>query len=162
LIGVEVADEPVAGVVNLPALGEMVYAARGSGCYVNDVRAQVSATNTLNEALLLCTDFGPCDRGALVDLQRRVRVRRTWGDVYGYVLVASGRADVMLDPVVKIWDCAPLLPILEEAGGTFTDWQGNRTINGGNAVATNGRLFDDVIQVLREPAVSEMKRRAIH
>lgn len=162
LIGVEVGGEPVAGVVNLPALGELVYAARGSGCYVNGARAQVSATSKLEEALLLCTDFGACDRSALVDLQRRVRARRTWGDVYGYVLVATGRADVMLDPTVKIWDCAPLLPILEEAGGTFTDWQGNRTIDGGNALATNGQLFEEVMQVLREPAVSEMKRRAMH
>ena len=76
------------------------------------------------------------------------RPRRTWGDCYGYVLVATGRADVMLDPVMNLWDCAPLLPIMEEAGGTFTDWRGVRTANGGNSIATNGLLFDEVMQLV--------------
>jgi fructose-1,6-bisphosphatase/inositol monophosphatase family enzyme len=64
------------------------------------------------------------------------------------VLVATGRADVMLDPVMNLWDCAPLLPIMEEAGGTFTDWRGVRTVDGGNAIATNKLLFDEVMQLI--------------
>jgi fructose-1,6-bisphosphatase/inositol monophosphatase family enzyme len=83
-------------------------------------------------------------------LQRRAAQRRTWGDCYGYVLVATGRADVMLDPAMNVWDCAALLPVLEEAGGTFTDWQGQRTIHSGNAVATNGALFGEVMQIIKE------------
>ena len=55
----------------------------------------------------------------------------------------------MLDPLMNIWDCAALLPILEEAGGTFTNWQGKRTINGGNAIATNGLLFKELFEVLK-------------
>jgi fructose-1,6-bisphosphatase/inositol monophosphatase family enzyme len=66
------------------------------------------------------------------------------------VLVATGRADVMLDPVMNLWDCAPLLPIMEEAGGKFTDWRGVRTASGGNAIATNGVLFDEVMSVIGE------------
>jgi fructose-1,6-bisphosphatase/inositol monophosphatase family enzyme len=81
-------------------------------------------------------------------LQRRVNVSRTWGDCYGYVLVATGRADVMLDPVMNLWDCAPLLPIMEEAGGTFTDWRGVKTVHGGNSIATNGLLFEAVMKVI--------------
>jgi fructose-1,6-bisphosphatase/inositol monophosphatase family enzyme len=81
-------------------------------------------------------------------LQRCAKVSRTWGDCYGYVLVATGRADVMLDPVMNLWDCAPLLPILEEAGGTFTDWRGVRTVDGGNSIATNGLLFAEVMQIV--------------
>jgi len=54
----------------------------------------------------------------------------------------------MLDPVMNVWDCAPLLPILEEAGGTFTDWKGQRTIEGGNAIATNGKLFAEVMRIV--------------
>jgi fructose-1,6-bisphosphatase/inositol monophosphatase family enzyme len=56
----------------------------------------------------------------------------------------------MLDPVMNIWDCAALLPILEEAGGTFTDWRGRRTISGGNAISTNGVLFPEVIETIRQ------------
>jgi histidinol-phosphatase len=77
-------------------------------------------------------------------------MHRTWGDCYGYVLVATGRADVMLDPVMNVWDCAALLPVVEEAGGSFTDWQGRRTIHSGNSVATNGTLFREVMQIIEE------------
>ena len=56
----------------------------------------------------------------------------------------------MLDPIMNVWDCAALLPILEEAGGTFTDWQGQRTIHGGNAISTNGALFESVMTVIKE------------
>ncbi len=100
------------------------------------------------------TDFGTCEQfgfgPAAEALQQRVHARRTWGDAYGHVLVATGRADIMLDPVMNVWDCAALLPIIEQAGGTFTDWGGARTIDGGNAISTNGRLFGDVMDVIRK------------
>ena len=154
LLGCEVDGDPAVGVINMPALGEMVYAARGLGCFWNGEPARVSRTERLEDALLLSTDFGSCARygfGAPADeLQRRAAQRRTWGDCYGYVLVATGRADVMLDPAMNVWDCAALLPVLEEAGGTFTDWAGRRTIHSGNAVATNGPLFGEVMQIIKE------------
>lgn len=153
LIGLELDNEPVLGVVNLPALSELVYAARGLGCFWNGELARVSATAALDQALLLSTDFGVCEQygfgPAAESLQRQVQARRTWGDAYGHVLVATGRADIMLDPVMNVWDCAALLPILEEAGGTFTDWNGGRTIRGGNAISTNGLLFDRVMETVR-------------
>ncbi len=153
LIGLEIEGEPTLGVINLPALGETVYAAKGLGCYLNGERAAVSRTSTLEESLVLATDFGSCEREgfgpAAAELQRRARARRTWGDCYGYALVATGRAEVMLDPVMSVWDCAALLPVLEEAGGTFTDWRGRRTIHAGNALATNGVLFDEVMSITR-------------
>ena len=154
LIGLEVDDEPVLGVVNLPALNEVVYAARGIGCFWNDAPARVSATESLSDALLLATDFGTCEEygfGRAAELlQRQVHARRTWGDAYGHVLVATGRADIMLDPIMNVWDCAALQPILEEAGGTFTDWQGQKTIHGGNAISTNGALFGLVMAAIRK------------
>ena len=157
LIGLEIDGEPALGVVNLPALGELVHAARGLGCYWNGEPAHVSSTAALDQALLLSTDFGICENygfgPAAESLQRQVHARRTWGDAYGHVLVATGRADIMLDPVMNIWDCAPFLPILEEAGGTFTDWTGNRTIDGGNAISTNGVLFDSVMGVVNATRV---------
>ncbi|HYO62860.1 MAG TPA: inositol monophosphatase family protein [Pyrinomonadaceae bacterium] len=153
LVGLEIEDAATVGVVNIPALGEIVYAARGLGCFWNGQPARTSRVATLGESLLLSTDFRACARygfgEAAEELQQRAAVRRTWGDCYGYVLVATGRAEAMLDPVMNVWDCAPLLPILEEAGGTFTDWQGRRTIHGGNAVATNGLLFQEVMDIIR-------------
>jgi histidinol-phosphatase len=154
LLGVEVDGDPAVGVVNIPALGEIVYAARGLGCFWNGEPARVSQTERLENALLLSTDFGSCARygfgAAAAGLQRSAAQRRTWGDCYGYVLVATGRADVMLDPAMNVWDCAALLPVLEEAGGTFTDWQGRRTIHSGNAVATNRLLFAEVMRIIEE------------
>ena len=154
LIALEIDDQPTIGVVNMPTLNEIVYAATGAGCFFNGEPAHVSSTRSLNDALVLCTNFRECARRgfgrAAALLQARARSCRTWGDCYGYVLVATGRADVMLDPVMNVWDCAPLLPILEEAGGTFTDWNGVGTIDGGNAIATNGLLFDEVMALVKD------------
>jgi histidinol-phosphatase len=152
LIALEVDTEMTVGVINIPALDEIVFAARGVGCFLNGEPARVSETARLEDALLLSTDFSSCERygfGAAAELlQARARTSRTWGDCYGYVLVATGRADVMLDPVMNLWDCAALLPIMEEAGGTFTDWRGARTAHGGNSIATNGLLFDEVMSLV--------------
>jgi len=153
LIAVEIDGELSLGVVNMPALGEIVSAAKGLGCFLNGEPARVSRTAELKDALLLSTNFRMCaDYGfgrAAELLQERARTCHTWGDCYGYVLVATGRADVMLDPVMNLWDCAPLLPIMEEAGGTFTDWRGVRTADGGNSIATNGALFEEVMEIVR-------------
>lgn len=153
LIGLEIDGEASVGVINIPALGEIVSAAKGTGCFLNGEPARVSNTARLEDALLLATDFTACERygfgraGGL--LQSHAKTSRTWGDCYGYVLVATGRADVMLDPVMNLWDCAALLPIVEEAGGTFTDWRGARRIDGGNSIATNGLLFDEVMGLVK-------------
>ena len=153
MIGLEIDGEACLGVVNLPALDEIVYAAKGVGCFYNGHPARVSKTATLAESLLLSTDFGACAQYgfglAAAELQRQAKARRTWGDCYGHVLVATGRAEVMLDPVMNVWDCAALLPIVEEAGGTFTSWRGEPTIHGGNAISTNGVLFEEVMSVVR-------------
>jgi fructose-1,6-bisphosphatase/inositol monophosphatase family enzyme len=85
----------------------------------------------------------------LAALHDRVRVVRGWGDCYGHCLVASGRLDVMLDSAMNPWDCCALVPILQEAGGRFTDWTGATRIDGGDAVGTNGALHDEVLALLR-------------
>ena len=152
LIALEIEGESSVGVVNIPALNELVAAASGLGCFFNGESARVSNKASLAEALVLATDFHGCARygfGRAAELlQTRAKTSRTWGDCYGYVLVATGRAEVMLDPVMNLWDCAPLLPIMEEAGGTFTDWRGERTINGGNSIATNGLVFNEVMSLV--------------
>ncbi len=152
LIGLEIDGQAVVGAINIPALDEIVCAAKGSGCFLNGEPARVSNTARLEDALLLSTDFMACERygfGRAAELlQSRAKTSRTWGDCYGYVLVATGRADVMLDPVMNLWDCAALAPIVEEAGGTFTDWRGARRVDGGNSIATNGLLFDEVMSLV--------------
>ena len=152
LIALEIDGEMSVGVINIPALDEIVSAGKGLGCYLNGQPARVSETARLEDALLLCTDFSACARygfgEAAERLQSRAKTSRTWGDCYGYVLVATGRADVMLDPVMNLWDCAALLPIMEEAGGTFTDWRGVRNVDGGNSIATNGLLFTEVMNLV--------------
>lgn len=154
LIGLEIEDEAVLGVINLPALNEIVHAARGFGCFWNGKRARVSTVSSLSEALLLASDFGfssDDDFSRVIrELEKRVEARRTWGDCYGHVLVATGRAEIMLDPVMGISDCAAVLPIIEEAGGHFMDGRGRRIIHGRNAISTNARLFEEVKKAISE------------
>ncbi len=152
MIGVEYEGKAVVGVVNMPALGEIVVAARGLGCWWNGRRCQVSQVSTLGEGLLLSTsatrypDYG---KQAQFDrLTSTAGLFRTWGDCYGYLMVATGRAEAMIDPKMNIWDAAPLLPILQEAGGTFTDWQGVARIDGGEGLATNGLVYDEVLRCI--------------
>jgi len=153
LVGLERDGDPVLGVCYFPALGEMAAAARGHGCTLNGRRAQVSPVSSIHEAVFVQSDvrsFEAHNRGRVwEEMHRLVRITRSWGDCYGHVLVATGRAEIMLDPVMNVWDCAALLPILQEAGGTFTDWQGHATIHGGDAISTNGLLFEPVMTIIR-------------
>jgi histidinol-phosphatase len=154
LIGLEGDGEPIVGVCYLPALDEMTAAARGEGCLHNGRRARVSTVAQLQDAVLLSSDaesFEQYGRSAAYnELRAQAKFTRTWGDCYGHILVATGRAEIMLDPIMAIWDCAALLPIMQESGGTFTDWNGISTIKGGNAISTNGLLFENVMRIVRE------------
>jgi len=152
LLACEMQGRVVLGVASFPALAETVWAAQNAGCYWNGRRAHVSEVNKLEDAVLLTTDFHRMDTlgyaAALGQLCRSTKLQRTWGDAYGHILVATGRAEIMIDPKMAVWDNGPLLPILEEAGGRFTDWQGNATIHGDNAFATNGHLHEIVKGIL--------------
>jgi histidinol phosphatase-like enzyme (inositol monophosphatase family) len=154
LIGLEVAGEVVVGVAHFPGLREMVSAARGEGCRWNGRPVQVSGVTRLEEALVSHTEVATLEDERTRSFWNRIkaatRVQRGWADCYGHCLVATGRAEIMLDPLMKVWDCAAIAPIVEEAGGTFTDWDGNSTIYGGDAISTNGLLFDQVKKLLEE------------
>ncbi len=160
LVGVERDGVCEIGVIALPALGEMVWAARGVGAwheaprFAVPVQATVSKRNKISDALFLTSEtltFDKYERGnAYKRLESKVRLTRTWGDAYGYALVATGRADIMVDPRLGDWDAGPLLVILEEAGGKFTDWKGNPTIYGKEGVGSNGLLHDEALQILNE------------
>ena len=154
LIGLEKEGCCVGGVIALPALGELVWAGGGLGAWHETKRGvprrcRVSECSDLAKATFLTSEVLSFDkynrREAYDRLEKSVRLTRTWGDAYGYALVAMGRADVIVDPAMSEWDAAPLLVILEEAGGRFTDWKGNATICGNEGVATNGILHNEVL-----------------
>lgn len=159
LIGIEVEDEPVVGVVHLPALRETVTAARGRGCRWNGAPCAVSSETRLERSLVLTSDeaalHGHPREAGWRALAAAARMTRSWGDCYGHVLVATGRAQVMVDPVLASWDAAPLLTILTEAGGCFTDVSGEPTIHGGSGISSNPALHPRVLDLLAggaEPA----------
>ena len=169
MIGAETDDRKVnIGVVYFPALAEIYWAASELGAWwqprlskrAKDPipprrlrRATVSTVSDLSSAQLTTTSFkrlrddiGPERFGRLLDAFRQ---DRGWGDCFGHVLVATGRGDAMVDPEMNVWDCAALKPIVEEAGGRFTDLKGNATIHGGSAVSSNGLLHDRVLALLQ-------------
>lgn len=151
LVGVEVRGTPRVGVIYLPALDELVCAADGLGCRWNGRPARVSTTSRLEDACISTTspETARARSDAYQRLAERAKLKRAWGDAYGYVLVATGRCDVMLDPRLNPWDCAPMIPILREAGGRFSDWRGQETIWGNDGFATNAALYETVLDVLR-------------
>jgi histidinol phosphatase-like enzyme (inositol monophosphatase family) len=134
----------LAGSACFPAVDELLAAAPGEGCWWNGVRAQVSGIASLSSATALITDDRFVDRPERAAQWRALAAQagivRTWGDCYGYLLVATGRAEIMVDDVVNPWDIAALLPIIAEAGGEFSAWNGMRTAFGGSAIATNARI----------------------
>lgn len=139
---------PAVGVIHMPALGETVYAGRGLGCRCNDRPARVSEVAALRGAYLTTSGLDGWSEPALAAVKSAGLVTRTWGDAYGYLLVATGRAELMVDPVVSVWDLAPMPVILEEAGGRFTDFAGAVRPDGGSGVASNGRLHEAALALL--------------
>jgi histidinol phosphatase-like enzyme (inositol monophosphatase family) len=147
LVAVAEGDEVLAGALFCPALNELVAAERGKGCFFNGAPTRVSSVASLGDATVLTTDAGQLAR-PLRPLLDAAPVSRTWGDCYGYLLVATGRAEVMVDPVLNDWDSAALWPIIEEAGGVFSALDGTRTGFGKSAIATNAPLAQAVRQLV--------------
>ncbi len=156
LVAVMQENEPCLGVIFAPAVDEMVYARVGGGAWhvvaaESPRKAQVSQIENLGEAVFLTTcvhsftvDREPPRPEVFTRLAAACRVTRTWGDAFGYLLVATGRAEIMIDAVMNLWDAAALKPIIAEAGGKFFDWQGTSTVHSGESVATNALLAEQV------------------
>ena len=158
LIGVEKHGEVVLGVCRFPALGDVIYAANGSGAWwqKGDGEAQqvhVSKVVDMSEALFCITTLtGWAKIGRQDTFEKLIaasRLTRGWGDCYGHILVATGRADVMVDPEMNPWDIAALIPIVREAGGHFFGWDGVTSVDSGNGVSVNGALKDAVLELLK-------------
>ena len=158
LIAVVEGERVIAGAAYFPALDELLCAAVGEGCWWNGARAQVSSTSTVSKATVLTTDerfsAAPTRRPAWLRLAESAQISRSWGDCYGYFLVATGRAEIMVDGQVSAWDAAALMPAIVEAGGVFTDWSGNPTAFGGAAIATNAALAVEARALLSNAAPS--------
>ena len=159
MVAVEHAGRALAGLVYIPGLDEGVYASAGQGAWQfrgqsPPRRASVSTKSRLADGLLVTSQVDTfAKRGAAAafdQFQAAAYITRTWGDCYGYLLVATGRAEAMIDPLLNVWDAAAVQPIVEEAGGTFTDWQGAATIHAGEAIATNRRVQDEVLAITRQ------------
>lgn len=167
LLAIEHNGQPLGGMILIPALGQAVVGAIGHGAYYADgllsptagssdkiewTPAKVSQRDKLSDAVFVTSEVGSFakrgDAEAYKKLENACFLARTWGDGYGYMMVATGRADVMVDPICNAWDVAAILPILLESGGQFTDWKGTQTVRGGDGVGTNGRLHQSVIDVL--------------
>ncbi len=169
LIGIESDARMVAGVCRFPALNEVVFAAEGQGCWwqIRDQsprQTKVSGITSLSEARMMFTEpthwttTGRFD--SIVAVMNQVKVARGWGDCFGHAMVATGRAEIAIDPLMSPWDIAALIPILREAGGTCTDWKGAETVTGGDGVSVVPALRDAVLSVLKNaPAVKRQSER---
>jgi histidinol-phosphatase len=156
LIGVEVRGRPSVGVIYAPGTDELVAAADGLGCTWNGRTARVSTTSRIEDATVLSSSIHRAMQrsDAYPKIAKRAKLNRGWGDAYGYMLVATGRADIMLDPILNPWDCAPFPPIFREAGGRFTTWAGEETIWAPDGCATNGALNAEVLSILRAEKIN--------
>lgn len=154
LLGLEIEGNIEVGVVNIPAMGEIYAAASGQGSWWNGRRIHVSSVSTLDKAYFYY-DAAHCtltQKGNAVEkIKNKTYHSCGWGgDAYAFLLVASGRAEVMLDSHLQLWDYAPYPPILREAGGYFGDWSGNTQITGEEVVATSQQLLPEVLALLNE------------
>ncbi len=159
LVGLEFQGQIVMGVCRFPALGEVVYARKGGGTWwktgdKDPVQTRVSEVADLSQALFSFTEIQGWNEIGRFDtfarLSRDVRITRGWGDCYGHAMVAAGRAEFIVDPLMSPWDAAALVPILEEAGGHFVDWKGEATIHGGNGVSVNRALKETLLKRLQD------------
>ena len=153
LLGLEYKDEQIAGIADVPALGHTYRALRGDGAYRNDRRIHVSTVGDLAQALLFYSSLSWFIKAGrqetFLNLIRRTERSRGFGDFYGFVLVAEGAGELMVEYGVHAWDVAALKPLVEEAGGRFSDWNGGTSIHRPDVMVSNGKLHDEALALLQ-------------
>ncbi len=151
LIGLMYRGRPIAGAIHQPITGMLCIGADGSTT-LNEAPVRVRKVRSIQEASVLSSGYEFARQGwesaGFTKLRQEARMFRTWGDGYGYMLVASGIADIMLDPKMAIWDLAALIPVIEGAGGTITGWDGGDPLKSLSAVASCGEFHKDIIALL--------------
>lgn len=144
-------NEPILGVINQPILNEFLIGDNNTA-ELNGNSVRVRKCSNLSEAVLLATDQINIEeyqnKNGFDELMHRVKYYRMWGDCYGYYLVATGFADIMIDPIMNAWDLMALIPVIHGAGGVITDYQGNDAVKGKSSIATAGAIHDEVIKIL--------------
>jgi len=153
LVGLEYKGEQILGVVDVPALGHTYRALRGDGAYRGDRRIHVSQVDKLAQAQIFYSSLswfikGGC-QNAFLDLASRTQRQRGFGDFYGFVLVAQGSGELMVEHGVHVWDVAAIKPLIEEAGGRYSDWDGKPDIHRPDVIVSNGRLHEKALRILR-------------
>jgi histidinol-phosphatase len=161
LIGLEYKEEQIVGVADLPAFGQTFRAMRGEGAFRDDRPIHVSQVTELSKGVMFYSSLSWFIKAGrqevFLELVRRVQRQRGFGDFYGFLLVAQGSGELMLEHGVHIWDVAAIKPIVEEAGGRFSDWDGQPTIQRPDVIASNGILHDQVLGLLANPQDSRQK-----
>ncbi len=159
-------NEPIASVIRLPAMKSAVWAVNGGGAFLDGREVRASKVSQLSDALVLSGTVNTMeDKGfgeGFTKLRRSARLHRGWGDCYGYYLVAAGRAEIMVDPVVSLWDIAPFPLLMKEAGGKFSTIDGKTELfdvngkptapiyEGFTSIATNGLLHNVALDCLKK------------
>ncbi len=153
LCGLEHQGEMVAGIMALPALKKTYYASKKHGAFCNGKRIKVSKLAELEKSTVvfggLSYFVGTKYERAFLDIVKSSYHDRGFGDCFGYTFVAEGQAEAMLDPIVSPWDVAAIKPIIEEADGVFTDFEGNPTIYNKTGLAANPYLHERVLKELQ-------------
>ena len=153
LIALEVDGIARVGAVGFPALDEVLYAADGLGAWCNGMRARVSDVNEMKKAVFTFTSWSGYRTKKRLDvfenLHRDCFFGRGWGDAYGFYLVAMGRTEIHVEPSFAVWDVAPFLPIIREAGGFFGSWEGEEGYSQKSVVAVNAALKSKVLKLMR-------------
>lgn len=151
LIGLMHNRQPILGAIHHSVTSHLLIGT-GDEAKLNGDVVTVRKNENLRQATLLYTDHldvGKYQNGiAFQQLMGRTKYNRTWGDCHGYFLVATGYADIVVDPIMNLWDIVALIPIIEGAGGTITDWKGEAPLDGSGIIATNGDLHEQVLRAL--------------
>jgi myo-inositol-1(or 4)-monophosphatase len=144
---------PIIGVINHPILNELLIG-DNQICLLNEKKVKIRDCFLINQATLLTTDhlnIGKYqNQNKFDELTEKVKLYRNWGDCYGYYLIATGFADIMVDPIMSVWDSMSLIPIINGAGGIITDYQGKDPVVGSSIVASNKEIHSEVIKLLNE------------
>ena len=152
LLGLEIEGRVQVGAAYFPGTDEMLCAAQGLGCWWNGRLARVSE-QALDRGVVCYTthkNFEKSNRKpAFQRIEATAYMMRGWSDAYGYLLVATGRAEAMLDPIVAIWDCGPFPIIFQEAGGYFGSWDGREGHTFGEALACNESVKNQLLSLIR-------------
>ncbi|NNG27034.1 MAG: histidinol-phosphatase [Ignavibacteriaceae bacterium] len=143
--------KPLLGAINQPIINELLIGDNNI-TEINGVKTKLRDCNKLSKSVLLTTDHINISKyqnqNSFEELIKKVNLYRNWGDCYGYYLVATGFADIMIDPIMSVWDSLPLIPIINGAGGIITDYQGNDPVKGSSIIAASVGIHNEVINIL--------------